>query len=100
MKVGCTEDGSSSDDSELDEPVAFKELLESNRTYRRKASSNIRSKLMLDFSSISPSKLRPRKALRETSPRKLEVTQQVLPSFFERAPDNEMTKKLLRPTLA
>ena len=96
MRVGCTEDGSSSDDSELDEPVEFKELLESNRTYRRKASSNIRSKLMLDFSSILPSKLRPRQALRETSPRKLEVTQQVLPSFF----DNEMTKKLLRPALA
>lgn len=27
IKVGCTEDGSSSDDSELDEPVEFKELM-------------------------------------------------------------------------
>ena len=51
---------------------------------------------MLDFSSASPSKFRPRQTLRETSPRKLEVTQQVLPSFLERAPDNVMTKKLLR----
>jgi hypothetical protein len=76
--------------------VEFKELLESTRTYRRKASSNIRSKLMLDFSSASPAKFRPRQTLRETSPRKLELTQQLLPSFFERVPDSVMTKKLLR----
>jgi hypothetical protein len=34
------------------------------------------------------------------SPRKLEVTQQVLPTFYDRTPDNMMTKKIIKPAIA
>jgi hypothetical protein len=76
--------------------------MESNqtRTYRRKASANIRTKLILDCSSVSPTKFRPRQTQREMSPRKLEVTQQVLPTFYDRTPDNMMTKKIIKPAIA
>lgn len=70
MKVGCHEDGSSSDDSELDEPLEFKELLESNRTFRRKQSVSIRPKMVFDLSSTS-SRFMPRQPLRDSpSPKK------------------------------
>jgi hypothetical protein len=81
MKVGYSENVESSDDSDLDEPLEFKEV-DKSKALKRKLTAIIRPKFSFDLSSPSPPKpIQKYHYSREISPKKTEVAN-FFPSFY------------------
>lgn len=95
MKVGSSENVESSDDSDLDEPIEFKEV-DKSKALKRKLTANLRPKFSFDLSSPSPPKpIQKYHHSRDISPRKAEYAN-FFPSFYEKiTPENVITKKML-----